>query len=101
MRMSFSMTARLVLALGAALAASGAYAQATMMVSVSARILALCTTTITHPQSTCPQQTVLQQSNVAGASAKISASGNDVGVTQKGGPSPKIEVNGNQATVTF
>jgi uncharacterized lipoprotein YajG len=95
------MTARLVLVLGAALAASDVHAQATLVVSVSARILASCTTTIEHPQSTCPQQTVLQQSNITGASAKISASGNDVGVTQKGGPSPKIEVKGNQATVTF
>jgi len=90
-----------VLALIAALAASDAYAQASVAVSVVARIVAPCTTSISHPQSTCSQQTVIQQSNIRRASASISVSGNDVRVTQRGGPSPRIELSGNQAIVTF
>jgi len=89
------------LALCAALAAHDVCAQATVTVSVTARVFASCTTTIAHPQSTCNQQTMMQQSGLAGASARISTTANDVGVTQKGGPSPKIELSGNQATVTF
>ena len=89
------------MALCAALAARELHAQAAVTVSVAARVLASCTTTIAHPQSTCGRQTMIQQSNVAGASARIATSANDVGVTQQGGPSPKIELSGNQATVTF
>jgi hypothetical protein len=87
--------------LSAALAAGDVHAQSAVAVSVAARVLASCTTTTAHPQSTCSQQTVAQQSNVVGASARISTTANDVGVTQNGGPSPKIELSGNQATVTF
>jgi hypothetical protein len=95
------MKARLILAVGAALAAGGVHAQSAVTVTVAARVLASCTTTMAHPQSTCSQQTVARQSNVVGASAKIATTANDVGVTQNGGPSPKIELCGNQATVTF
>ncbi|HXZ91402.1 MAG TPA: hypothetical protein VEG36_00845 [Burkholderiales bacterium] len=96
-----AIAARLAVALGAALAAGSVHAQAAVTVSVAAHVLASCTTTIAHPQPTCSQQTMAQQSDVAGASARIATSVNDVGVTQQGGPSPKIELNGNQATVTF
>jgi len=92
---------RFLLAFGAALAASDAHAQASVSVSVAARIVAPCTTSIPHPQSTCSQQTVLQQSNIVRASASISVSANDACVTQRGGSSPKIELSGTQATVTF
>lgn len=95
------MKARLILAVSAALAAGNVLAQAAVTVSVAAHVLASCTTTTAHPRSTCSQQTVAQQRNVVGASAKNSTTTNDVGVTQNGGPSPKIELSGNQATVTF
>jgi len=99
---SRAMNARsFALALSAALAASDVHAQASVAVSVVARIVAPCTTSISHPQSTCSQQTVLQQSDIKRASARISTSENDVRVTQRGGPSPRIELRGKQAIVTF
>jgi hypothetical protein len=79
------MTARLLLAWSAALAATNVHAQASVAVTVSARIVASCTTTMMHPRSTCSQQTILQQSDVIAASAKVSASSDDVRVTQRGG----------------
>jgi hypothetical protein len=90
-----------LLALSAVLAASESHAQATVSVRVSARVLAPCVTTLAHPQSTCSQTTMLTQSHIRGASASLAASGTDVRVRQLGGPRPKIELNGRQATVTF
>jgi histidine ammonia-lyase len=90
-----------LLALSAFLAANDAYAQAVVAVQVSARVLAPCTTTLAQPQSTCSQQTVLMQANIRAASANVTVSGTDVRVTQLGGPRPKIELSGQQATVTF
>ena len=92
---------RVVLTLSAALAATNVHAQAFMAVTVSARVVARCTATMLHPQSTCSQQTLLQQISLKGASAKISTSGSDVLVTQIGGRPPKIELNGRRATITF
>src|SRR5512135_264326 len=85
------------LALIAALATSDAHAQASVAVTVTARVVARCTTTLSHPQSTCPQQTVLQQIHIRSAWATVSVSGNDVRVTQLGGPPPKIQLSGRQA----
>jgi hypothetical protein len=90
-----------LLALSAVLAASESHAQATVAVQVSARVLAPCVTTLARPKPTCSQQTMLLQSHIRGASASLAASGNDVRVRQLGGPRPKIELNGRQATVTF
>lgn len=90
-----------LLALSAVLAASESHAQATVAVQVSARVLAPCTTTLTQPQSTCSQRTMLLQSNIKGASATVTVSGSDVRVRQLGGPRPKIKLDGRQATVTF
>jgi len=92
---------RVILTLSAALAATNVHAQAFMAVTVSARVVARCTTTMLHPESTCPRQTVLQQINLKGASARVSTSGSDVRVTQIGGRQPKIELSGRRATVTF
>jgi len=92
---------RYLLALSAFLAANDSFAQATVAAQVSARVLAHCTTTLAQPRSTCSQQTMLVQSNVSGASANVTASGTDVRVRQLGGPRPKIELSGKQATVTF
>ena len=90
-----------LLALSAVLAASESHAQATVSVQVSARVLAPCVTTLARPQSTCSQQTMLLQSHIRGASARLAVSGTDVRVRQLGGPRPKIELNGRQAIVTF
>ena len=102
MLVSRAMRARwFVLALVAALAARDVHAQAAVAVSVVARVVAPCTTSISHPQSTCSQQTVIRQSNIRRASASITVSENDVRVTQRGGPSPTIKLSGNQAIITF
>jgi hypothetical protein len=90
-----------LLALSALLAARDSYAQATVAVQVSARVLAPCITTLAQPQPTCSQQTLIQQSNIRSASANVTVSGTDVRVRQLGGPRPKIELSGQQATVTF
>jgi uncharacterized lipoprotein YajG len=90
-----------LLALSALLAANDSYAQAVVAVQVSARVLAPCTTTLAQPQSTCSQQIMLMQANIRSASATVSVSGTDVRVRQLGGPRPKIELSGTQATVTF
>jgi hypothetical protein len=90
-----------LLALSALLAARDSYAQSVVAVQVSARVLAPCTTTLAQPQPTCSQQTMLMQSNIRAASANVAVSGTDVRVRQLGGPRPKIELSGTQATVTF
>jgi len=95
------MTARWFLALGAVLAAANLHAQASVAVSVSARVVTPCTTMMLHPRSTCSERVFLQQSDVRGAWARISAFGDDVRVRQVGGPQPKVELKGRQATLTF
>ena len=90
-----------LLALSALLAANDAHAQAAVAVQITARVLAPCTTTLAQPQPTCSPRTMLMQSNIRGASANVSVSGTDVRVRQLGGPRPKIELSGQQATVTF
>ena len=77
----------------ATLAVGEACAQsASTVISVTARVIAPCTVTSSNPQSTCSQQTLSQQSDVATSSARISTTGdNEATVTHKGGLPPTIE----------
>jgi hypothetical protein len=78
-----------------------ALAQSSTTIAVTARILAACTITSGSAQSSCSEQTLAQQSDVAGASARISTSGDKTVVTHSGGLPPAIETKGNQVSVSF
>lgn len=88
-------------AISAALAATQAHAQATVQVTVTARVIAHCRTTMSHPQSTCSAQILRAQQNVTGAAAAISATKEDVRISQTGGPQPKFQRDRNVVLVTF
>ncbi|HSC96832.1 MAG TPA: hypothetical protein VLC73_17890 [Burkholderiales bacterium] len=85
----------------ALLAEGSAFAQSTAVLSVAARVVAPCTTSSTRPQSTCSQQTLARQSDIANASARISTSGGETTVTHTGEPSPRVDTQGNQVSVSF
>jgi hypothetical protein len=78
-----------------------AFAQASAVITVTARIIAPCTVTSDNPQSTCSDRTLALQSNVTNASARISTSDTETVVTHKGGLPPRIEQQGNQVSVSF
>lgn len=90
-----------VLVVAVLLADGSAFAQSSAALSVSARIVAPCTTTSANPQSTCSLQTLARQSDITNASARISTSGGETTVTHKGGPPPTIETQGNEISVSF
>jgi hypothetical protein len=71
------------------------------VITVTARIIAPCTITSANSQSTCSEETLAQQSNVAPASARISTSDNDATVTHRGGLPPTIEKLSNQILLSF
>lgn len=78
-----------------------ALAQSSAVLNVAARVVAPCTTTSTSLQSTCSPQTLARQSDITNASARISSAGGETTVTHNGGPSPRIETQGNQVSVSF
>jgi hypothetical protein len=77
------------------------FAESSVTLSVTARIVAPCTITSSNPQSSCSEQILAQQNNVRNASARISNFGNETVITHKGGLPPKIEKEGNQLLVSF
>jgi hypothetical protein len=83
------------------LVASETLAQSSAVLSVTARIIAACTTTTANPQSSCSEEILALQSNVTNASARISTTGNETVITHKGGLPPKIETQENQISVNF
>ena len=85
----------------ALLVEGNALAQSSAALSVAARVIAPCTTTSTSLQSTCSSQTLARQSDVSRASARISTSGGETTVTHNGGPSPRIETQGDYVSVRF
>jgi hypothetical protein len=85
----------------ALLVEGNALAQSSVVLSVAARVVAPCTTSSTRALSTCSSQTLARQSDIADASARISTSGGETTVTHRGGPSPKIDTQGNRVSVSF
>lgn len=83
------------------LVAGEAFAQSSAVLSVTARIIAACTTTTGSPQSSCSEEILALQSNVTNASARITTSPDETVVTHKGGLPPKIETQDNQISVSF
>ena len=85
----------------ALLVEDNALAQSSAVLSVAARVVAPCTTSSASAQSTCSPQTLAWQSDIANASARISTSGGETTVTHRGGPSPRIDTQGKQVSVSF
>lgn len=94
-------TLLIALSILSGLGAGHALAQSSARLSVNARVVAPCTTTSNKPQSSCSEQTLVQQSNVPNASARISTTDTEAVVTHKGGLPPKIEKRANQISVDF
>lgn len=80
---------------------SGALAQSSAMLTVSARVVAPCTITSSSLQSDCSERTLAQQSDIRNGSARITTSGVEAAVTHKGGPSPRMEKLGDRLLVRF
>lgn len=91
----------IVLSVVTGLAAGDTVAQSSGTLSVTARVVAPCTTTSRKPQSSCSEQTLDRQSNVLNASARISTTDTEAVVTHKGGLPPRIDKWGNQISVDF
>ena len=85
----------------ALLVEGNALAQSSAVLSVAARVVAPCTTSSASTQSTCSPQTLARQSDIANASARISTSAGETTVPHTGGPSPRIDTQGNQVSVRF
>lgn len=83
------------------LAAGPAFAQSSAVMSVTARVVSACTITSGNPQSTCSEEILALQSDVAKASARISTSDNETVITHKGGLPPTIERQENRISVSF
>jgi hypothetical protein len=91
-----------VLVVMATLAVGDVCAQSSSaVITVTARIVAPCTVTTANPQSSCSEETLAQQSDVASASARISTSNNDATVTHKGGLTPRIEKLSDRILLSF
>jgi hypothetical protein len=77
------------------------FAESSVTLIVTARVVAPCSITSNNPQSSCSEQILAQQSDVRNASARISTSGDETVITHKGGLPPRIDQVGDQLLVSF